>query len=113
MQVIPHHRSPLVLTQEDEKKWISNDLTLNEVTEMLYPFDDTGFNAYPISTDIKSARNKYADLLKPTGERLRKEYDYVFYQDLKLQGMGETTTRKRSQKEKQNNQLDLFDNEVI
>lgn len=108
MQQIPHHRSPLILSQEQEQRWISNDITLDEVTEMLYPFDDTGFNAYPISTDIKSVRNKYIDVLKPAGERLRKEYDYVFYQDLELQGMGETTARKR--KENSNNQLDLFDN---
>ena len=105
MQQIPHHRSPLVLTEENQKRWINNDLELNQVTEMLSPFDDIDFNAYPISPNIKSGRNKEIENLKPTGDRLRKEYDYIFYQDLELQGMGETTARKR----KQNEQLDLFD----
>ena len=104
MQKIPHHRSPLVLDQADEKRWLDSNLPLDEVTAMLQPFDDTDFNAYPISTEIKSGRNKYMDVLKPAGERLRKEYDYVFYQELELQGMGETTARKR----KQSGQLDLF-----
>ena len=105
MQKIPHHRSPLVLSQEDEKLWLDNDAPLNEITALLKPFDDTGFNAYPISTDIKSSKNKYFDVLKPEGDRLRKEYDYIFYQELELQGMGETTARKR----KQDDQLNLFD----
>jgi len=105
MQLIPHHRSPLVLAQEDEKKWIDKELPLTEVTDLLEPFDDTGFNAYPISTDIKSGRSKEIENLKPTGDRLRKEYEYVFYQELELQGMGETTARKR----KQDEQLGLFD----
>jgi len=105
MQKIPHHRSPLVLSQEDEKLWLNNDAPLNEITALLKPFDDTDFNAYPISTDIKSSKNKYFDVLKPEGDRLRKEYDYIFYQELELQGMGETTARKR----KQDDQLNLFD----
>ena len=104
-QEIPHHRSPLVLSQEDEQRWISNDLELSDITEMLTPFDDTNFNAYPISPSIKSAKNKEVQNLKPVGDRLRKEYDYIFYQDLELQGMGETTARKR----KQSRQLNLFD----
>lgn len=105
MQQIPHHRSPLVLPQEDEQRWISPDLTLSEVTSMLTPFDDREFNAYPISPQVKSPRNKDFSLLQPVGQRLKKEYDYIFYQELELQGMGETTARKRRNGE----QLDLFD----
>jgi len=105
LQKIPHHRSPLILSKENEQKWISNDTPLEEITAMMKPFDDSDFNAYPISTEIKSSKNKHFEMLKPTGERLKKEYDYIFYQEMELQGMGETTARKR----KQNNQLKLFD----
>jgi putative SOS response-associated peptidase YedK len=104
LQKIPHHRSPLILSQEDERRWISNDVPLDEITAMMHPFDDADFNAYPISTEIKSSKNKNFEVLKPIGDRLKKEYDYIFYQELELQGMGETTARKR----KQNDQLDLF-----
>lgn len=105
LQQIPHHRCPLTLSKENQQKWLDNSLELNQITEMLQPFDDTDFNAYPISAHIKSPKNKSIETLKPIGDRLRKEYDYIFYQDLELQGMGETTARKR----KQNEQLNLFD----
>lgn len=104
LQKMPYHRGPLILSQEDEKRWLSSDLPLNEVTAMLQPFDSADFNAYPISTGIKASRNKDFELLKPVGDQLKKEYDYIFYQELELQGMGETTARKR----KQGEQLDLF-----
>lgn len=105
MQQIPHHRSPLILTKEEEKIWLNQDAELSEITQLLTPFDDSGFNAYPISAAIKSGRDKDPYLLKPEGDPLRKTYDYVLYQELQLQGMGETTARKR----KQNEQLNLFD----
>lgn len=105
MQQIPHHRSPLVLSRHEELLWLSHDLPLSDITELMQPFDDESFNAYPISTDVKSPKNHDIGLLQPTGELLRKEYDHVFYQELELQGMGETTARKR----KINEQLGLFD----
>lgn len=110
MQQIPHHRSPLILNQEEERKWIDNTLMLNEVTEMLYPFDDAEFNAYPISTSIKSPKNKDVHSLQPTGKGLRSNYKCEFYQELDLQGMGETTARRRRQEENKRTggQLDLF-----
>lgn len=105
LQKIPHHRAPLVLSKEDEKRWIDKHLTLGDVTQMLRPFDDTDFNAYPISPEIKSPKNKDIITLKPVGDQLKKEFQYIFYKDLELQGMGETTARKRKKAE----QLRLFD----
>lgn len=105
MEQIPHHRSPLVLQEEDEARWLDEELPLSEVTAMLRPFDDAGFNAYPIAATIKSARDKDIHNLMPTGDLLRAEYDYIFYQELDLQGMGQTSARKRQQ----NQQLNLFD----
>ncbi len=104
LQEIPYHRGPMILSKNDEKRWLDIELPLHEVTAMLHPFDDRTFNAYPIAKAIKSSRNKQVEVLKPTGDRLRKEYDYVLYEELELQGMGETTARKR----KLGEQLDLF-----
>ena len=101
---IGHHRSPVVLSEEDEKKWLSNDIPLHEITDLLRPFDPEDYNAYPISKDIKSPRNKDSELLKPVGEPIIKEHDYILHQELKLEGMGHTTARKR-----RNDQLGLFD----
>ena len=104
IQKIGHHRSPVVLEEENEKKWLDNDIPLHEITALLQPFDPEDFNAYPISKDIKSPRNKDPELLKPIGDPIVKEHDYVLYQELKLEGMGHTTARKR-----RNDQLGLFD----
>ncbi len=105
LQRIPHHRSPLILSQEDEKRWLSNDTPLNEIMTMMRPFDDSSFNAYPISTDIKSSRNKDFEVLKPKGGQLNKEDDYIFYQHYSLPEKEETLTGKPEQ----NRQLNLFD----
>lgn len=104
IQKIGHHRSPVVLSEEDEKRWLSNDIPLSDITDLLHPFDPSDFNAYPISKDIKSPRNKHPEVLKPVGDRLVKEHEYILYQELQLQGMGSTTARKR-----RNDQMDLFD----
>ena len=55
---------------------------------MLEPFPGELMNAYPISTDIKKSTNDYAELIKPTGERLLPELNLNVKQELKLQGMG-------------------------
>ena len=107
LEQIPHHRSPLILDEAAEKIWLSKQSPLQDITALMQPFDASTFNAYPISPTIKSAKNKDLSLLQPTGELLLKEYDYIFYQELELQGMGETPARKRRQDE----QLSLFDDE--
>ncbi len=95
LQAVGHHRSPVVLPRSHEKAWLYNETPLHEITAMLEPFDDTDFNAYPISSEIKSSKNKSPNLLAPTGPPIKKETTYAFYQELDLQGMGETTARQR------------------
>lgn len=101
IQKIGHHRSPVILSEEDEQKWLS-DIPLNEVTDLLHPFPPDEMNAYPISPGIKNPRNKDINLLQPTGERLFKEYDYDIVQELELKGMGMTQARKRKNDEGEN-----------
>jgi len=106
LQQIPHHRSPLILRQEDEQRWLDANTPLGEITDLMTTFDDEAFNAYPISPMIRSAKDKGIDLLQPTGALLRKENDSIFYNTLGLQEMGEASAQKR----KPNSQLDLFGN---
>lgn len=95
LQKIGHHRSPVILEPDQERDWISNDLPINDVTSMLEPYDAKLMNAYPIDKAIKNPRAQGVELLKPVGERLYTEYDYEIYDELKLEGMGETRARKR------------------
>jgi putative SOS response-associated peptidase YedK len=98
LQKIPHHRSPVILRQENEKNWLAYD-SLADITSLLqqYPYDE--MNAYPISTAIKNSRNNYIDLLLPTGNSLEKEEEFIIVKELELHGMGQT---------KRNRQQDLF-----
>lgn len=105
LEKIGHHRSPVILEPEVEHLWLSDETPLQDITGLLHPFNPSDYNAYPISPEIKSSRNKDIDLLKPIGQRIAKEYDYMLYQELELQGMGETTARKR----KNDQQMNLFE----
>lgn len=92
LQKIPHHRSPVILSERQEKRWLNAE-HLTEITGMLEPYPSDEMNAYPISNRIKNPRNNSRDLLDPLGDRLEKEYDIKIESELKLFGMGE---QKRS-----------------
>ncbi len=95
---IGHHRSPVILDEEDEQTWLS-DASLQEITPLLRPYPSEELNAYPISSAIKNPRDKDFSLLQPTGERIYPEYTYEIHQELRLEGMGMTTSRKRMREE--------------
>ena len=97
-QKIGHHRSPVILQKDQEELWIS-DIPLTDVTSMLLPFPDDLMNAYPLSPSIKNPRDKDIQLLQPIGERVFPEYSYEIHRELKLEGMGMTTARKRKNEE--------------
>jgi putative SOS response-associated peptidase YedK len=85
---IPHHRSPVILNREDEKKWLSNDLPLAEVTSFLSPYPAELMNAYPIAPTIKNPKADDPGLIHPAGERLMPEYDVHHSKDVRIEGMG-------------------------
>lgn len=98
LQKIGHHRSPVILEEEDEQTWLS-DAPLQDITPLLRPYPSEELNAYPISPSIKNPRDKDFNLLRPTGDRVYPEYEYEIHQELKLEGMGMTTSRLRKRKE--------------
>jgi putative SOS response-associated peptidase YedK len=85
---LPHHRSPVILDQRHEKKWLDNSLPLADITKLLKPYFAELMNAYPIGPAIKNPRAEGPELLKPTGERVVPEYDVKTQEDVELQGMG-------------------------
>ena len=111
LQKIGHHRSPVILSEDQEKDWLS-DAPLSDITNMLRPYPSEEMNAYPISPTIKNPRDKDLKLLKPIGDRIYPEYTYEIHRELKLEGMGMSTARLRKQDEedpdKDKNQGSLF-----
>lgn len=95
MQKIGHHRSPVILDPSQEKLWLDTELPLADVTSMLHPYPAEEMNAYPVKPDIKKPGANELSLLEPIGQRLQPEYEYEIYEELKLEGMGMTTARRR------------------
>ncbi len=95
LERIGHHRSPVILNQEDEQLWLDSKAELPDITSLLRPVADDFLNAYPIGVEIKSPRAHALGLLKPIGERIFPEHTYALHQDLKLEGMGASTGRQR------------------
>jgi putative SOS response-associated peptidase YedK len=85
---IPHYRSPVILHPSDEKRWLSNDLPLAEVTNLLVPYPAELMNAYPIAPTIKNPMADDPGLIHPAGERLMPEFDVHLGKDVRIEGMG-------------------------
>ena len=88
LQKIPHHRSPVILSQSQEAMWLNSTTPLEKITAILKPYPSEYMNAYPISKEIKSPKANSLDLIHPSGERLQVESEVVVKKDIKLQGMG-------------------------
>lgn len=84
---LPHHRSPVILEEGMEKKWLEAE-HLNDITWMLKPYDADKMNAYPIDKQIKNPRAEGMELIQPVGERLVAEGDVKTTSFLELHGMG-------------------------
>jgi putative SOS response-associated peptidase YedK len=73
LQKIPHHRSPVILDQWQESKWLNLNTPLSEITAMLQPHNSDLMNAYPIAPEIKNPRMKDRSLIEPVGAPLMPE----------------------------------------
>jgi putative SOS response-associated peptidase YedK len=70
LQMIPHHRGPVILRPEEEKAWLDEQTPIADVAEMLKPYPAEKMNAYPISPAIKNPKAEGRELIDPVGERL-------------------------------------------
>ncbi|MDD4971321.1 MAG: SOS response-associated peptidase [Paludibacter sp.] len=50
-------RMPLILTQEDEMKWLDPDLKTEQIKDLIKPFPESKMTAYTISRNANNARN--------------------------------------------------------
>lgn len=63
-------RMPVILKKEDEKRWLSSDLSTDEVNSLLVPHDDKDMEAYTISRLISEKA------LEKNALRIIERYDY-------------------------------------
>jgi len=95
LAAIPHHRSPVILSRDQEKDWLNQEAPLSDITAMLRPFEEAGMNAYPISKDIKNPRGNTPDLIKPIGDALMATPQLRVESEIVIEGMGFSRARKR------------------
>jgi putative SOS response-associated peptidase YedK len=95
LQAIGHHRSPVMLSADDERRWVDPETPLEDVTAMLHPIAPGLLNAYPIDPQIKNPRAAGTALLQPIGERIFPEFDLALQQSLELFGAGGSRRSKR------------------
>ena len=48
---------PLILSPEDEKRWIESNLTCAQINELIKPYPESYMIAYTVSQNVNSARN--------------------------------------------------------
>lgn len=88
MQKIQHRRSPVILYQNDEKRWLSNTLPLSELAQLLHPYPGELMNAYPIAPTIKNPLADDPGLIHPAGKRLMAETNARVGHEAPINGMG-------------------------
>jgi putative SOS response-associated peptidase YedK len=58
-----HKRMPVILAREDEARWLSPDVPVEELLEMMRPFP--GLAVREVSESVNSSRNEGPELLEP------------------------------------------------
>lgn len=59
-----HDRMPVILSQSNEKLWLS-DIPPGELSGLLLPFPDERLELFPVSNLVNSPRNELPDVLLP------------------------------------------------
>ena len=76
LKKVGHHRSPMVLGDSQVKDWLSEDISTEDLEKMIHPFDDSEFEAFPVSPKLRPPHrrdkpNNRAELIEPIGEVLK------------------------------------------
>ena len=88
LQALPHHRSPVILTSGDEKKWLNHKTPLGIITSMLFPYSSDLMNAYRINTSIKSPKSNGKELIMPINAPLFFDNNDVLTDVIRKKGFG-------------------------
>lgn len=93
LQKLPHHRSPVILRQNDELKWLNMNTPLSHITEMLQPYNAEFMNAYPIDPKISNPRANGRELIEPTGTPIEKDETFQVTDHITKSGFGRRKIR--------------------
>jgi len=102
---IKHHRTPVIIREEDYQKWLDLKTPISEITSLLHPLPADEMNAYPVSTRVKNYRNNDRDLIEPVGQRVYQESDYMIDEKLIQTGFGDSPARRRKADEENRHKL--------
>lgn len=97
MQQIGHHRMPVILSPDEEKKWINPNTGLSRITSMLNQYDSKLMNAYPIDPRVKNPLENDKQLIQPIGERLFIEEKKSFIKYPHTSGYHEARKAKKAE----------------
>jgi putative SOS response-associated peptidase YedK len=78
MQKLGHLRMPVILSDNEEKRWIKPNAELTNITCLLNRYDSKLMNAYPIDPKIKNPAENDKQLIQPIGERVLIEEKRAF-----------------------------------
>lgn len=62
-----HNRMPAILSIEEERLWLSEDLTINDLKCLLKPLSDEVMRMYPVSERVNNVRNNDRQLIEEIG----------------------------------------------
>lgn len=60
-----HDRMPAILTPEDEKLWLSDDIPIYNCLKLLHPYPSEKTKAYKVSKAVNNVRNNSPELIEP------------------------------------------------
>lgn len=60
-----HDRMPVILSLEDAMAWLDIDTPINDVKEMIHPYDSGQMMMYPVSTLVNSVKNDSLECMMP------------------------------------------------
>ena len=112
MDQIGHHRSPVIISEEDRGIWLNQDADVGTIGSLMEPYPAELMNAYPVSPAIKSPGFNDHSAVEPIGERLNPEFDINVTRSIQLEGMGRSSKSEDnpdSDADTENPQLGLFD----
>ncbi|WP_462280899.1 SOS response-associated peptidase [Salinivirga cyanobacteriivorans] len=93
LQKLPHHRSPVILSQSDELRWLNPGTPLSSITQMLRPYNAELMNAYPIDNKISHPGASGRELIDPAGPPLTPDAHFQVGDHIEKRGFGRRKIR--------------------